>query len=154
MSRLANLVFSQTDDATPPIDRLSAQARAHFDGNLSRKPAARPGAPARLSYSTHGADGDFDVSSRPAVAEDVAAARDAERSGPIGGLGDLAARCRTVWIVEPFDEPPEWLILDFLALLASVALGPILTADGRSLLGVRSARERSNAMRGGPSLMR
>ena len=50
--------------------------------------------------------------------------------------------------------PPEWLALECLALMASVSLGPILDAEGSCLLGVRSARERADAIRGAPRLMR
>jgi hypothetical protein len=59
-----------------------------------------------------------------------------------------------MWIVETRDEPPEWLAFEFVALLASVALGPIVPPDGMRLLGVRSARERAGDLRGAPRLMR
>src|SRR5262249_35463385 len=148
------LVFAQTDDAAVPVERLIAQARAHFDGRLSAEPSPQADAEARLSYSAHGTGGGFTVTSRAAQPADVAAARKADCLAPSGGLADLAARCKTVWTIEARDQPAEWLVLEFLALLASVALGPILPPDGTRLLGVRSARERSGALRGAPPLTR
>ena len=71
-----------------------------------------------------------------------------------GGLADLAARCKTIWVVESTPTTPEWLALECSALLASIALGPIFDADAGLLLGVRSARERADRIRGGPPLMR
>ena len=153
MSSVTFLVFSQSDDIALPVDRLTAQARAHFDAVLSATRPEDSGA-TRFAYATRGARGEFDVSIRAAGAADVAGARQAERNGPGGGLADLAARCKAVWSIEPSEQPPEWLAFEFYALLASVALGPILTPDGSSLLGVRSARERANRLRGGPTLMR
>jgi hypothetical protein len=153
MSSVPYLVFSQSEGAALPIDRLVAQARAHFDGALVATEAAESMV-TRLSYEARGAHGEFDVSTRAASPEDVGAARQAERVAPSGGLADLAARCKKVWVVEPRDQPPEWLVFEFAALLASVALGPIVPPDGMRLLGVRSARERAGDIRGGPRLMR
>jgi len=152
MSSVAYLVFSQSVDTVLPIDRLTTQARAHFDAVVS---AARPGSSGAscLSYVSRGAHGEFEVSIRQLSADDVAAAQVVERSRPTGGLADLASRCKTVWTVDAL-EAPEWLVFEFSALLASIALGPILTPDGSSLLGVRGARERANRLRGGPALMR
>lgn len=147
------LVFAQTDDATLPVEQLIVQARAHFDGQLSAAPAAVSAA-ILFSYRAQGNSGDFSVTSCPSLAPDVARAREADRIAPSGGLADLAARCKRVWTVEPLNQPAEWLVLDFLALLASVALGPILPSEEHVLLGVRSARERSSTLRGGLRLMR
>jgi hypothetical protein len=146
-------VFSQLEEAVLPIDRLVAQARAHFDGILVAEEAADPNV-TRLSYTAHGARADFDVSARVALEEDMRAAWQAERVTPSGGLADLAARCKTTWLVEPRDQPAEWLVFEFVALLASVSLGPIVPPDGTRLFGVRSARERARDLRGGPRLTR
>ncbi len=153
MSSVPFLVFSQSEEPALPIDRLVAQARAHFDGTLSAADAQDP-AVTRLSYAAHGACGDFDVATRAAAPDDVAAARHADRITPSGGLADLAARCKTAWVITPFGAPAEWLVFEFAALLASVALGPIIPPDGERLFGVRSARERAGELRGGPRLMR
>jgi hypothetical protein len=152
MSSVPYLVFSQAPEAGLPVDRLIAQARAHFDATVALQKTDHEGM--RLSFAAHGAQGEFDVTVHLAVAEDFAAVREAERASPSGGLADLAARCKTVWTVEPRDEPPEWLTFEFAALLASVALGPILPPNATKLLGVRSARERAGDLRGGPRLMR
>jgi len=139
MSSVAFRVFAQSGDVVLPVDRLTTQARSHFDAVLAVIGQGDFGATC-LSYAARGARGDFDVSVRQLGAEDIAAARDVERAKPTGGLADLALRCRTVWTLEARGEPPEWLVFEFSALLASVALGPILTPEGSSLLGVRGAR--------------
>jgi hypothetical protein len=153
MSSVALLVFAQSDDTALPFERLSTHARAHFDAVLATDGPRDSGA-ARISYETDAARGDFDVCIRLAGAEDRDAAREIERRKPTGGLADLAARCKAVWEVDARGEPPEWLVFEFAALLASVALGPILTPDHSILLGVRSARERANRLRGGAALTR
>jgi hypothetical protein len=153
MSSVTFLVFSQAADTILPVELLTSRASAHFDAVLSPSGAGEPGV-TRFSYSTRGARGDFDVTVRDAGAADVAAVEQVERTEPTGGLADLALRCKTVWAVEPRGRPPEWLAFEITAVLASIALGPILTPDGSNLLGVRSARERANRLRGGPPLTR
>lgn len=83
---------------------------------------------------------------RSREADDLALADEAEaRKG--GGLGRLAHRCPTVWLVERrTEEDPAALRLA--AILASVLLGPILDARVPELVGVKTARER--LVRGSP----
>src|SRR5262245_50951682 len=121
MSSVTFLVFAQSDDAALPFERLSTHARAHFAAVVA---AGRPedSRAARISYETRTARGDFDVSIRPAGEDDRAAVRDVERRAPTGGLADLAARCKAVWEVDARGAQPEWLVFEFSALLASVAL--------------------------------
>jgi len=147
---VAHFVFAQSSGNALPFEQLAAQARAHFAGTLTlvtKEPRTR------VSYEAHGARADFVISIRPFLGEDEEAARAAESGAPGTGLADLAARCRTIWTVE-MDVGPEWLMLELCALLASVALGPLLLADGSALLGVRGARERARILRGAPSLTR
>ena len=151
MSSVVFVVFSQSSDTVLPIERLAAQARAHFDAIVSViRPSDSDGA--CLCYTARGVRGDFDVSIRRADTGDWETARQAERIA--AGLADLAARCKAVWTIEARDEPPQWLAFEFSALLASVALGPIVPPDRSTLLGVRSAREHANRLRGGSPLMR
>jgi hypothetical protein len=55
----------------------------------------------------------------------------------------LAARCPAVWIVTPEAEVQGSAELQLSALLASVALGPVLPDDESTLYGVRGAMERA-----------
>ena len=56
-------------------------------------------------------------------------------------MAALAGRCQFVWWLSPGAEesPP---LLNLCAILASVALGPVLPADESALFGVRGAMER------------
>jgi hypothetical protein len=120
----------------------SGDRRAALTGTFAPR-ASRRGAPVaggeRLT---------FELCTRPRTADDLAAAQVAEQRGRAGGMALLAARCDEVWEVsvvpaggpEATETPAFWLLL---ALLASVSLGPVLPADGSTLLGVRSARERA-----------
>ena len=69
-------------------------------------------------------------------------ARDAEARGRAAGMSLLADRCPTIWDVEPSAEDNELARLHLCAILASVALGPVLPDDGSTLFGVRGAMER------------
>jgi hypothetical protein len=149
MCSLVFLVFSQHPDTVLPVDRLIAQARAHFAATVELVDQSPDGPRVTLSYDAHGSRHPFDVESRRALAADLDAARAAENVNRGAGLADLAGRCGWVWTVVAREEAPEWLSLDFCALLASIALGPILPPGGGSLLGVRSARERAQTLRGG-----
>jgi hypothetical protein len=110
---------------------------------VSVTPANRP-ASTRLCYG------------RPREKDDLFAADEADLRQGSAGLGRLAQRCAFVWLVEVEvdvegegerndDEPA----LRLAAILASVVLGPILTPDGETLLGVRSARAKLESL-GGP----
>lgn len=155
MPAAAYLVFSQSALA-PSVGRVVQGARSHFGAALVAvgSDANAETAGVRLSYTAHGESAVFDVDSRRSDEDDVRKAGAAERGATGAGLADLAARCSVVWTVAPPSDAPEWLVVEFCALLASVALGPILPPDASRLLGVRSARERSNALRGADALTR
>jgi hypothetical protein len=55
----------------------------------------------------------------------------------------LAARCSVLWIVTPEGTPTGSAELQLSALLASVALGPVMPSDESTLYGVRGAMERA-----------
>lgn len=155
MSAGAYLVFSQSALA-PSLGHLVQSAAVHFDGALVTT-AGEPDPETesvRLVYTARGHTAEFRIESRPSTPDDVRRARGAEREARGAGLADLAARCQVMWAVTPLREAPEWLVVEFCAVLASVALGPILPRDAPGLLGVRSARERSNALRGAEPLTR
>lgn len=98
----------------------------------------------RLAFrSPEGTDAGFTLVSRRVENADVVAAREAESRGAVPGMGALAERCARVWeLREPADAPASNVYL-LCALLASVALGPVLPPDHSTLLGVRGARDRA-----------
>jgi len=55
----------------------------------------------------------------------------------------LAARCPAIWDIEPEAEVTDTAELQLSALLASVALGPVMPSDQSTLYGVRGAMERA-----------
>jgi hypothetical protein len=109
-------------------------------------------APPRLLLSIdstrRGETGRFSVTSRPATDQDLADARLAEARGKAAGMSLLAARCPSVWEVEAAEPNSEVSLLNLCAVLASVALGPVLPEDGSTLFGVRGAMERVEALSG------
>jgi hypothetical protein len=82
---------------------------------------------------------------RPRTDDDLRAAEDADTRAGSPGLGLLARRCATVWLVETVGEPDRLALL-LAAILASVVLGPILSPDARDLFGVRTARAKLEAL--------
>src|ERR1041385_4692226 len=118
MCSLVFLVFSQHPDTVLPVDRLIAQARAHFAATVELVDQSPDGPRVTLSYDAHGSRHPFAVESRRALAADLDAARAAENVNRGAGLADLAGRCGWVWTVVAREEAPEWLSLDFCALLA------------------------------------
>lgn len=138
-------VFSQ--GAFPPTSEheLVSRARSHFRAELSFsvRQSGRAGAHFEGLFSEASGAFAFEADVRATTSDDFFAADRAEIQGRAGGMALLARRCASVWVINHVDErPADW---SFLALLASVLLGPILPADGATLLGVRSARLRSEA---------
>lgn len=62
-------------------------------------------------------------------------------------MADLAARCRTVCLVES-ESDMDRAALCLAALAASILLGPIVPPTGDAIYGVRTAREKLESMRG------
>jgi hypothetical protein len=148
----AYTIFAQRSDARVEIDlwerhaaqffetRLGLTVAKRYDFEAPKVDAARvvvlpPGGPegVRLCYG------------RPRVSDDLRAAEDADALAGSPGLGLLARRCATVWLIETIGEP-DGVALLFAAILASVVLGPILSPDQRELFGVRTARAKLGAL--------
>jgi hypothetical protein len=145
------VVFCQSEDAEVDVARLRSHASQFFGASFEvvGKPAVRgmgkdQVTELRLALRTQGgADIGFTLVSRPVENADMIAAREAEARGNVPGMGALAERCARVWeLREPTDAPVATVYL-LCALLASVALGPVLPPDHSTLMGVRSARERA-----------
>jgi hypothetical protein len=132
------LVFSQSKGASRDVPAWDAQGARFFDTRL----AAGEGDAILVAHGSDAAE-PRRVTSRAREPEDLSFADQAEaRTG--GGLGLLAHRCPTVWLVERRTED-DAVALRLAAILASVLLGPILDARVPELLGVKSARERVTA---------
>jgi len=138
------LVFAQSNDGAFPARIAEQQGATHFGLTVTAEAGVNV---TTLNVSSGGVRATYHISARPIHEDDVARARAAELRGRVPGMADLAARCRTAWLVEPVNDPPEWLTWECCALVAFVALGPILPDDDASLLGVRSARERAERLR-------
>jgi hypothetical protein len=78
---------------------------------------------------------------RPRTDDDLWAADDVEARTGHNGLGLLARRCSTVWLVST-ERPCDQDALQIAAIIASVVLGPILSPGATELFGVRTARSK------------
>ena len=140
-------VFSQAPFPPTSEVELITRGRAHFQAELTFEVRhfQPDGAYFRGTFRRMDGELAFAVTVRRSNDKDRRDADLAEAQGRAGGMSRLARRCESVWEVDAIeDRPLDWL---FLALLASVLLGPILPSDGSTLLGVRSARLRSEAAR-------
>jgi hypothetical protein len=137
-------IFAQ---GPPELDlpRLLGAARTHFSADLE-------------VLKAHGYSGDFEVRLRRVSTEDQRAAEHAELAGKAAGMAGLARRCANVWEVRASESAPAWFedpaLLNLCAILASVALGPVLPVDLSTLFGVRGAMERVERALGKRSLER
>ena len=128
-------VFAQTEAPVVPFDALRANAKRYFRLELSLLEQSGPSVLLGLDGET------FRVMASPTTPDDLARAREAETAGSAAGMATLAERCRHVWRLET--DAPESATLRLAAILASVALGPVLPPDGSTLFGVRGAMERA-----------
>ena len=141
-------IFAQREQLTLDLPELLRATRNYFDATLSvlsrRDPApdGRDYVEVLLHSEKHGYEGRLSIHSRWASEHDRADARDAEQRGRAAGMASLAARCPTIWDVAPIGQESELARLNLCAILASVALGPVLPDDGSTLYGVRGAMER------------
>ena len=144
-------VFSQQPDLVAALPQLLAHARRFFAAELevlsSSPPERAEPATAQVTLRLHSArypgSGTFRLESRRPTAADQAAADAAELRGKAGGMAQLAARCAVLWEVTAESEITGTAELQLSALLASVALGPVLPEDESTLYGVRGAMERA-----------
>jgi hypothetical protein len=159
-------VFAQAQNGCVNLAQLVQNARKHFEASVevlqqdglvegateALTSEARPWVRLRLSSARRGFSAILRVTCRLATSADWEAAQRAERNGRAAGMGLLAARCGAVWEVEPEvepeGEPSVPALLNLCALLASVALGPVLPPDEETLFGIRGAMERLDALTG------
>ena len=143
-------IFAQREQLTLDLPALMRATRSYFDATLDVQTQSDPDPAANardrievlLHSEEHGYEGRFSIHTRFASEHDRADAREAEQRGRAAGMATLAARCPTIWDVEPVGEDSEIARLNLCAILASVALGPVLPDDGATLYGVRGAMER------------
>jgi hypothetical protein len=144
-------VFSQEPDLVAALPRLLQHARRFFAAEVNVLGASPPERSQpleafvelrweRARYAGHGV---FRITSRPTSPDDHFAADAAEARGRAGGMAELARRCAAVWTITAEGEATGTAELQLSALLASVALGPVLPEDESTLYGVRGAMERA-----------
>jgi hypothetical protein len=151
----AFLVFAQRKDARVEgaiwqrhaAQFFEAELRLPFPKQYVFDPPASDAVLVALTTANHPASTRL-CYARPREGDDLYAADEADVRQGSAGLGRLALRCASVWLVVT-ESDEDAVALRLAAVLASVVLGPILTPDGVSLLGVRSARAKLEAA-GGP----
>lgn len=147
-------VFSQQPDLVFALPSLLGHARRFFAAEVEVLAASSPQRAEpieatvllRLESARYSGSGTFRVEARAATAADRDAAAAAEIRGRAGGMAALAARCVAVWSITGESEVRGAAELQLSALLASIALGPVLPADGSTLYGVRGAMERAEKL--------
>jgi hypothetical protein len=148
---MATRVFSQQPDLVAALPQLLAHARRFFAAEVDVLSASPPDRPdlaeahllLRFDSARYPGRGTFRIESRPPNGADRAAAEAAEVRGKAGGMAQLAGRCGALWVVTAEGEISGSAELQLSALLASVALGPVLPEDESTLYGVRGAMERA-----------
>jgi len=141
-------IFAQRERLTLDLPELLRTARNYFEATLDVQAQSLPAPDGRervevlLRSDKHGYEGRLAIHTRWASEHDRADARDAEQRGQAAGMATLAARCPTIWDVEPVGDDSELARLNLCGILAAVALGPVLPDDGATLYGVRGAMER------------
>ena len=148
---MSTRVFSQEADLVQALPKLMAHARRFFAAELEVLSASPPDRPEpmraalRVHFEAHRypCRGSFRIEARETNPDDQFAAEAAEGRGRAGGMSALASRCKTVWTIAAEPDATGSAELQLSALLASVALGPVLPEDGSTLYGVRGAMERA-----------
>jgi len=149
-------VFSQQPDLVAALPKLLAHARRFFAAEIDvlaasppeRAELANAEVTLRVASARYPGAGTFKLVSRPSTDDDRFDAEAAEIRGQATGMSLLAARCPVVWGVASEGEVSGTAELQLSALLASVALGPVLPEDGSTLYGVRGAMERAEKAAG------
>jgi hypothetical protein len=145
---IAVRVFAQRAELTIDLPELLRATRSYFDATLevlSRLEGTNDvgdRVEVELRSAQHGYSGRFSIRSRRTSQHDLADAEAAEQRGRAAGMATLAARCPTIWEVEPLAEDSEIARLNLCGILAAVALGPVLPDDCATLYGVRGSMER------------
>jgi hypothetical protein len=143
---LAFTVFSQFENVEFPVETLRVQAARFFrielaatvEKNYALEATAVREDAIQLLVAEGGVTTTHFVFGTANDAASIGAAALAE-AGVGSGLAMLAARCPTRWLVAT-DDPRERRALLLAAVLASVALGPILLPQNAGLIGVKGAR--------------
>ncbi len=137
-------VFAQRETRTLDLVEILRATRRYFEASVEVQSASPDATSATLAVSSekHAFRGVFAISTRAVTEQDLTDARSAEERGRAGGMATLAARCKTIWELEPVGTDDELARLNLCAVLASVALGPVLPDDCSTLYGVRGAMER------------
>lgn len=136
------LVFTQAPEPRVDLAGLVRNATRHFQADVEILEERGNAVRLRLGDAT------FTLHARMSTDSDRARARLAEQRGRAAGMGDLAARCPTVWEMEPDPGTAEVGLHLLCAVAASTALGPVLPPDDSTLYGVRGAIQRVDAIRG------
>jgi hypothetical protein len=147
----AYTVFAQRDDATIETATWQRHAAQFFESRLGLTAnkvytgdagsVCRPdrdAAQVMLAFGNREAETRL-CYGRPRTDDDLFAAEAADRRAGLTGLGDLARRCRMVWLFAVHGDE-DLVALRLSAIVASVVLGPILSPDQSALFGVRTAR--------------
>jgi hypothetical protein len=149
-------IFSQQSDLVATLPKILAHARRFFAAEVEVLSASAPARPEpeladvtlRFAAARYPGAGIFRIASRVTNDDDRFAAEAAEARGRAGGMSQLAARCPVVWTLTSQGEISGSAELQLSALLASVALGPVLPEDESTLYGVRGAMERAEKAAG------
>jgi hypothetical protein len=141
---MVHLVFAQTLPPGVDANSLGASAQRYFKAKLQAlPPTGHAAGSTRLELEApRGVRGTFSIRVRPRTADDLARAQVAEERGRAAGMAGLAERCASVWEVEAEAGVDLSATLMLCAIIASVALGPVLPPDDSTLFGVRGAMER------------
>ncbi len=144
-------VFAQRETLTLDLAEILRTTRRYFEATLEVIEASqeRDSARVELTDARHGFRGTFSLSTRAVSEQDLTDAGLAEERGRAGGMSMLAARCKTIWLLETIGPDSELARLNLCAILAAVALGPVLPDDNSTLFGVRGAMERLEKKRKG-----
>lgn len=137
------VVFAQRARALLEVEAWNRQGERFFSTRIGLAEPLENGG--RLVVAPHGRDpGVRRVEGRGRQESDLLQADIAESRAGGGGLGELARRCPTVWLVER-ESAGDLLALQLAAVMASVLLGPILDPAACQLFGVKTARAKIDA---------
>jgi len=142
------LVFCSLPQAQIDEPLVLSHGEKYFSASLSvvsqrtQKSGKKATQELRIAYKTRkGFEAAYTLISRPVTPADRKKIREAETNGQVPGLGRLAHDCPWVWQVEDGLEEIQPETIQFCALLATVALGPIVPPHLDTVLSVRTARD-------------
>jgi hypothetical protein len=139
------VVFTQREELRVDVVGLRASAARHFDCDLELEEDSPDSVRGSLARRGDGARATFRIRARPRTETDLRRATCAEQAGRAAGMAALAARCPSVWVVEPLDTADAAAVHTLCAVMASTALGPVLPPDDSTLYGVRGALARADS---------